>query len=82
MLERLFHLREHNTTPWREIIGGAATFMAMSYIIMVQPAVLSDPNMAQPMPHGGVFVATCVCSALACILMGLWSNLPIALAPA
>jgi AGZA family xanthine/uracil permease-like MFS transporter len=82
MLERLFHFREHNTTPWREVIGGAATFMAMSYIIMVQPAVLSDPNMATPMPHGGVFVATCVCSAFASILMGLWSNLPVALAPA
>ena len=82
MLERLFHLRQRHTTPLREIIGGATTFMALSYIVVVQPAVLSSEGMAQPMSHGGVFVATCVCSALACILMGLWSNLPIALAPA
>jgi len=78
MLERLFHLREHNTTVGREVIGGAATFMALSYIVIVQPVVLSAAGMC----HGGVFVATCVCSAFACILMGLWSNLPVALAPA
>lgn len=78
MLDRLFHLRERNSTVGREVIGGATTFMALSYIIIVQPVVLS----AAGMPKGGVFVATCVCSALACILMGLWSNLPIALAPA
>ncbi len=82
MLDKMFHLRRHETTVGREIIGGVATFMALSYIVVVQPAVLSDGRMAQPMDHGGVFVATCVCSAFACILMGLWSNLPIALAPA
>ena len=68
MFERIFHLSEHKTTVGREIIGGAATFMALSYIVMVQPAVLSSEGMAEPMSHGGVFVATCVCSALACIL--------------
>ncbi|MBN2562133.1 MAG: NCS2 family permease [Phycisphaerae bacterium] len=78
MFERLFHIREHNTTIGREIIGGAATFMALSYIVIVQPIVLSSAGMNPD----GVFVATCVCSAFACILMGLWSNLPIALAPA
>ena len=78
MFERLFHLREHDTTIGREIIGGATTFMALSYIVIVQPVVLSAAGMS----HGGVFVATCVCSAFACIIMGLWSNLPIALAPA
>ena len=82
MLERIFHLREHDTTVRREILGGAVTFMALSYILFVQPAVLSSGAMATPMDHGAVFVATCVCSALACILMGLWSNLPVALAPA
>ncbi|MCP4594077.1 MAG: NCS2 family permease [bacterium] len=78
MYERLFRLREHGTTVGREAIGGASTFLAMSYIIIVQPVVLG----AAGMDHGGVFVATCACSAFACILMGLWSNLPIALAPA
>ena len=82
MFERIFHLSEHKTTLGREVIGGVVTFMAISYIVVVQPAVLSSEGMAEPMHHGGVFVATCVCSALACILMGLWSNLPIALAPA
>jgi len=78
MFERLFHLREHNTTVGREVTGGVITFMALCYIVIVQPAVLAGAGM----DHGGVFVATCVCSAFACILMGLWSNLPIALAPA
>jgi len=78
MFERLFHLREHDTTVGREVIGGVITFMALCYIVVVQPVVLGNAGM----DHGGVFVATCVCSAFACILMGLWSNLPIALAPA
>jgi AGZA family xanthine/uracil permease-like MFS transporter len=78
MLESIFRLREHNTTVGREVIGGAATFVALSYIVIVQPVVLR----AAGMEHGGVFVATCVCSALACILMGFWANLPVALAPA
>lgn len=82
MLERLFRLREHQTTVSREIVGGVVTFMALSYILFVQPVILSDPNMAKPMDPRGVFVATCVCSGFACILMGLWSNLPVALAPA
>jgi AGZA family xanthine/uracil permease-like MFS transporter len=82
MLERLFRLRAHQTTVSREIIGGVVTFMALSYILFVQPVVLSDPKMAKPMDPGGVFVATCVCSGFACVLMGLWSNLPVALAPA
>jgi AGZA family xanthine/uracil permease-like MFS transporter len=78
MLERLFHLREHNTTIGREIIGGVVTFMALSYIVFVQPVVMS----AAGIDHAGAFFATCVASALACFLMGLWANYPIALAPA
>lgn len=82
MLEKLFHLRDRNTTIQREVIGGVVTFMALCYIVFVQPAVLSHEGMAHPMDHGGVFVATCLCSGLACLLMGVWANLPIALAPA
>ncbi|HUW82275.1 MAG TPA: NCS2 family permease [Phycisphaerae bacterium] len=78
MFEKLFGLREHGTTVGREIVGGAATFMALSYIIFVQPVVLGMAGM----DPGAVMVATCVCSALACVLMGLTANLPVALAPA
>jgi len=78
MIERLFGLERHGTTIGREIAGGTATFMALSYIIFVQPAVLGLAGM----DAGAVMVATCVCSAFACVLMGLSANLPIALAPA
>ncbi|MGB3087724.1 MAG: solute carrier family 23 protein, partial [Phycisphaerae bacterium] len=53
-------------------------FLTLSYILFVQPAVLHDAGM----PRNDVFVATCVCSALACFLMGLLANYPFALAPA
>lgn len=78
MLERFFHLRERGTTVGREVMGGAVTFMALSYIIFVQPAILSTTGM----DFGAVMFATCVASAIACVLMGLLANLPVALAPA
>ncbi len=73
----MFHLREHRTTVGSEIRGGVVTFLTLSYIVFVQPAVLHDAGM----PRNDVFVATCVCSALACFLMGLLANYPFALAP-
>jgi len=83
LAERLFHLRERGTTAWRELLGGLTTFMALSYIIFVQPAILGGCGTeANPFPKGGIFIATCVASALACVLMGLLANYPIALAPA
>ncbi|MFQ6048507.1 MAG: solute carrier family 23 protein, partial [Phycisphaerae bacterium] len=78
MLERLFGLKASGTTAGREVLAGAVTFMALSYIVFVQPVVLQ----AAGMEPGAVMVATCVCSALACVLMGLTANLPVALAPA
>lgn len=78
MLEKLFRLKENNTTPRREIIGGLTTFMTMSYIIFVQPVVLS----AAGMDKNAVFMATCLSSALAAFLMAFLANYPIALAPA
>ena len=76
-VHEFFQVRQRGSTIGREAIGGLTTFMAMSYIVFVQPAVLSkagmDPN--------GVFMATCLSSAAACILMGLLANYPIALAP-
>ena len=78
MLERLFHLNDNRTTIRTELLAGVTTFLAMAYIIFVQPAVLS----AAGMDFGAVMVATCLASALATILMGLLANYPIAVAPA
>jgi adenine/guanine/hypoxanthine permease len=77
MLQKLFKLKEHNTTPKTEIVAGITTFMTLSYIIFVQPTVLS----ACGMDFGSVLVATCVSGALATFLMGLYANYPVALAP-
>jgi len=73
----MFQIRSRGSTVGREIVGGLTTFMAMSYILFVQPAVLSKAGM----DAGGVFMATCIASAAACVLMGLLANYPIALAP-
>jgi len=73
----MFRLHEHRTSVGAEIRGGLVTFLTLSYILFVQPAVLS----AAGMPPADVFFATCVCSALACFLMGFLANYPFALAP-
>lgn len=78
LLERWFHLRQHGTDVRTEIIGGATTFVTLSYIIFVQPAVLATTGM----DPGAVLIATCLSSAFATFLMGLWANYPIAVAPA
>ena len=80
MLEKLFHLSGNGTTVRREIIGGMTTFLTLSYIIFVQPALLSDPHGAG-MDFGAVMTATCLASALAIFLMAFLANYPIALAP-
>ncbi len=77
-LERHFKLAENGTTVRNELLGGATTFMTMSYIIFVQPAVLSLAGMDK----GAVMVATCLSSALATLLTGLLARYPIAQAPA
>jgi len=78
MFEKLFHLKEARTTVRTEVIAGVTTFMTLSYIILVQPAVLSTCGM----DFGAVMMATCIGSALATFLMGIIANYPIALAPA
>ncbi len=78
MLDKLFHLKKAGTTVQQEVVGGVTTFMALSYIIFVQPAVLS----ACGMDMGAVMLATCISSAIATIMMALYANYPIALAPA
>ena len=74
----MFDLSKRGATLWGEVRGGLVTFLTLSYILFVQPAVLA----AAGMPTGDVFFATCVCSAAACFLMGVLANYPFALAPA
>src|SRR6266446_7796386 len=78
MIDRYFQLRAHGTDVRTEVIGGATTFVTLSYIIVVQPAVLATAGM----DAGAVLTATCLASAFATLLMGLWANYPIAVAPA
>jgi AGZA family xanthine/uracil permease-like MFS transporter len=77
MLERYFRLAENNTTVRREMLGGLTTFMTMAYIIVVNPQMLAQTGI----PAEGVLFATCVSSAIATLVMGLWANYPLALAP-
>jgi AGZA family xanthine/uracil permease-like MFS transporter len=76
-LERFFHVREAGSTPRREVVAGVTTFLAMAYIVFVNPAVLSQAGM----DFGAVFTATCLASAAATLVMALAANYPVALAP-
>ncbi|MBI0104493.1 NCS2 family permease [Gilliamella sp. W8145] len=78
LFEKIFQLKEKKTTPGTEFIAGCTTFLTMVYIIFVNPSILS----ATGMDKSAVFVLTCVVTAFATIMMGLFANLPIALAPA
>jgi AGZA family xanthine/uracil permease-like MFS transporter len=77
MIEKLFHLKELGTSIKIESIGGTTTFMTMAYILFVQPTVLA----ASGMDFGSVLTATCISSAIAMIVMALYANYPVALAP-
>ncbi|WP_410750240.1 NCS2 family permease [Citrobacter sp. U14242] len=78
MLERVFKLREHGTTVRTEVIAGLTTFLTMVYIVFVNPQILGVAGM----DTSAVFVTTCLIAAFGSILMGLFANLPVALAPA
>ena len=77
ILEQFFQLEEHTSDVVTELRAGVVTFFTSSYIIFVQPAVLSNAGM----DFGAVMTATCLASAIGCLIMGLWANYPIALAP-
>ena len=77
MLDRIFHLRENDTTIRRELLGGLTTFMTMAYVVVVNPRILAEAGM----PVEGVLFATCISAAIATLIMGIWANYPIALAP-
>ena len=77
LLERVFKLKENNTTVRTEILAGFTTFLTMCYIVIVNPNILSLTGM----DFGAVFVATCISAAIGCFIMGAFANYPIALAP-
>lgn len=73
-MEKFFHLKENGTTASTEIMAGLTTFFAMSYIIVVNPQILS----ATGMPWGGVFLATIIAAIIGTLVMGLFANVPYA----
>jgi adenine/guanine/hypoxanthine permease len=77
LIERYFRLAENQTTVRQELLGGLTTFLTMAYIIVVNPQILSQAGM----PAEGVVFATCLSAAAATLVMGLYANYPIALAP-
>jgi AGZA family xanthine/uracil permease-like MFS transporter len=77
LIERLFALTANQTTIRRELLGGVTTFLTMAYIIVVNAQILSQAGI----PADGVVFATCIASAVATLVMGLYANYPIALAP-
>ncbi len=77
VLDRYFGLKEQGTDLRTEFIAGLTTFLTMVYIVFVNPAILSKTGM----DAGAVFVATCIAAAVSTLVMGLYANYPIALAP-
>ena len=77
MLDSYFKLSEHGTTVQREVLAGFTTFLTMAYITFINPAILADAGM----DFNAVFVATCLAAAVGTLIMGLYANYPIALAP-
>jgi adenine/guanine/hypoxanthine permease len=76
-LRNLFDLEGHGTTVRTEVFAGITTFLTMAYIVVVNPVILG----AAGLPIAGVAVATCLAAGFGCILMGLLSNYPLAMAP-
>lgn len=76
-MEKLFKLQERKTNVKTEVLAGVTTFLAMAYILVVNPGILSDAGM----DFGAVFTATALASAIATLVMAFVANLPFALAP-
>jgi adenine/guanine/hypoxanthine permease len=77
LLNRFFELEKNQTTVRQEMLGGLTTFLTMAYIIVLNPQILSQAGV----PAEGVVFATCLSAAVATLVMGLYANYPIALAP-
>src|SRR5690554_3638598 len=76
-MDRYFRFQELGTNYKRETMGGLTTFLAMAYIIFVNPSILADAGM----PADAVFVATALSAAIGTLIMGIFAKYPIALAP-
>ncbi|MFW5710408.1 MAG: NCS2 family permease [Spirochaetota bacterium] len=76
-MEKLFKLKEHNTSVKTEVVAGVTTFLTMAYILIVNPQILSNTGMDM----GGLFTATALSAAIATLVMAFAANLPFALAP-
>ncbi|KAB0465980.1 MULTISPECIES: NCS2 family permease [Vibrio] len=77
ILEKFFKIKAHGSSVKNELVGGVTTFATMAYIIFVNPQIMA----ASGMDSGAVFVATCIGAAIGCLLMGLFANWPVGLAP-
>ena len=77
MLEKVFKLESNNTSLGKEVLAGVTTFVTMAYIIFVNPQMMADSGM----DLGASFVGTCLAASFACIIMGVYSNWPVSLAP-
>jgi len=77
MLDNLFKLNLNSTSIKKEILAGFTTFITMSYIIFVNPQIMSTTGM----DFGAVFVGTCLAASIACFIMGFIANWPVGLAP-
>ena len=77
MLNRLFALEAHGTTVRIELLAGVTTFLTMIYIVVVNPLIMGDAGM----PVGAIAIGTCLAAGAGCLLMGLLSNTPLAMAP-
>jgi len=77
LIDRYFKLAENQTSVKQEMLGGLTTFVTMAYIVVVNPQILAQAGM----PADGVVFATCLSAAAATLVMGLYANYPIALAP-
>ena len=77
LLDRLFALSQSGSTVRTEFIAGLTTFLTMVYIVFVNPQILGNAGMDK----GAVFVATCIAAAVSTLVMALYANYPIALAP-
>ena len=75
-MEKLFKLKQNNTTVRTEIVAGITTFLAMAYILVVNPGMLAEAGM----DYNAVFLATAVSAAIATLCMAFFANYPVALA--
>ena len=79
-MERIFHLKENGTTVKTEILAGLTTFMTMAYIIALNPNLLTNFAVGTPL-WNGVFLATCIASAIGTAVMAFLANKPFVMAP-